>query len=70
MERQANGCTCPILDGFLIRGSSCPLHGLPMAYWPGSITEAKANGSCGNAWLQKKEYTLTFQNIAFQNKRA
>lgn len=26
-------CTCPTLDGLKIRGSACPVHGLPSIPW-------------------------------------
>ena len=26
-------CTCPVLDGHEVTGSSCPVHGLPLAPW-------------------------------------
>ena len=29
LEAVAKKCTCPVLDGVLVTGSACPVHGLP-----------------------------------------
>ncbi len=65
---EESGCTCPILDGWKVPGSGCPLHGLPDVTWEEFSTQPVDEVQKIKEELAESQFSLTLIRAA--SKRA